>query len=97
MHSLCCKKEAVSGCSEVSEVQRLYRCGRNYIEAGNYIERVFPFIGVRFIAINDSYDSKDQNQSDSLIIPFKNLINVRYSNLIPRYIGKTKIQMCQFA
>lgn len=46
---------------------------------------------------DDSYDSKDQNQSDSLIIPFKNLINVRYSNLIPRYIGKTKIQMCQFA
>ena len=78
-------------------VKDLSRFGRNYIEAGNYIERVFPFIGVRFIAINDSYDSKDQNQSDSLIIPFKNLINVRYSNLIPRYIGKTKIQMCQFA
>lgn len=59
-------------------VKDLSRFGRNYIEAGNYIERVFPFIGVRFIAINDSYDSKDQNQSDSLIIPFKNLINDAY-------------------
>lgn len=59
-------------------VKDLSRFGRNYIEAGNYIERVFPFIGVRFIAINDSYDSKDQNQSDSLIIPFKNLINDTY-------------------
>lgn len=59
-------------------VKDLSRFGRNYIEAGNYIERVFPFIGVRFIAVNDSYDSIDQNQSDSLIIPFKNLINDAY-------------------
>lgn len=59
-------------------VKDLSRFGRNYIEAGNYIERVFPFIGVRFIAINDGYDSVDQNQSDSLIIPFKNLINDAY-------------------
>ena len=59
-------------------VKDLSRFGRNYIEAGNYIERVFPFMGVRFIAINDSYDSLDRNQSDSLIIPFKNLINDSY-------------------
>ena len=59
-------------------VKDLSRFGRNYIEAGNYIERVFPFMGVRFIAINDSYDSLDKNQSDSLIIPFKNLINDAY-------------------
>ena len=59
-------------------VKDLSRFGRNYIEAGNYIERVFQFMGVRFIAINDSYDSLDKNQSDSLIIPFKNLINDAY-------------------
>ena len=59
-------------------VKDLSRLGRNYIEAGNYIERVFPFLGVRFIAINDNYDSNDKNQSDSLIIPFKNLINDAY-------------------
>ena len=41
-------------------VKDLSRFGRNYIEAGNYIERVFPFMGVRFIAINDSYDSLDK-------------------------------------
>ena len=40
-------------------VKDLSRFGRNYIEVGKYIERVFPFIGVWFIAINDSYDSKD--------------------------------------
>ena len=59
-------------------VKDLSRFGRNYIDAGNYIERVFPFMGVRFIAINDAYDSLDRSQSDSLIIPFKNLINDAY-------------------
>lgn len=57
----------------------LSRFGRNYIEAGNYIERLFPFMNVRFIAINDGYDSAEkQNQSSSLVIPFKNLINDAY-------------------
>ena len=60
-------------------VKDLSRFGRNYIEAGNYIERVFPFMGVRFIAINDHYDSaEEQNSSTSLVIPFKNLINDAY-------------------
>ena len=59
-------------------VKDLSRFGRNYIEAGNYIEKVFPFMGVRFIAINDSFDSSDKSQSDSLVIPFKNLINDAY-------------------
>ena len=58
-------------------VKDLSRFGRNYIEVGNYIERVFPFMGVRFIAINDSYDSLDKNQSDSLIIPFTALLRQR--------------------
>lgn len=70
--------EIRSGKVDCVVVKDLSRFGRNYIEAGNYIERVFPFIGVRFIAINDSYDSAGQNQSDSLIIPFKNLINDAY-------------------
>lgn len=57
----------------------LSRFGRNYIDAGNYIEKVFPFLGVRFIAINDGYDSAEkQNQSSNLVVPFKNLINDAY-------------------
>ena len=60
-------------------VKDLSRFGRNYIEAGRYIERIFPFLGVRFIAINDGYDSaKERTQSDEIIIPFKNLINDAY-------------------
>ena len=60
-------------------VKDLSRLGRNYIETGKLLERFFPFMGVRFIAINDSYDSQNHNaQTDNLIIPFKNLINDAY-------------------
>lgn len=60
-------------------VKDLSRFGRNYLEAGEYIERIFPFLGVRFIAINDNYDSMNtRTVSDELVIPFKNLINEAY-------------------
>lgn len=60
-------------------VKDLSRFGRNYIEAGRYIEKIFPYLGVRFIAINDNIDTAKQNNgSEEMIIPFKNLINDAY-------------------
>ena len=56
-------------------VKDLSRFGRDHLEAGEYIERLFPFLGVRFIAINDNYDSMNSRaESDEIIVPFKNLI-----------------------
>ena len=60
-------------------VKDLSRFGRDHLEAGEYIERLFPFLGVRFIAINDNYDSQNRHaESDEIIVPFKNLINEAY-------------------
>lgn len=52
-------------------VKDLSRFGRNYIETGRYLERIFPFMGVRFIAINDHYDSAEENDDKGrILIPF---------------------------
>lgn len=59
-------------------VKDLSRFGRNYIEVGKYIEKIFPVLGVRFIAVNDNYDSNDNVAANDMIIPFKNLINDAY-------------------
>ena len=60
-------------------VKDLSRFGRNYIEVGRYLEKVFPAIGVRLISILDHYDSvNENNDADKMIIPFKNLINDAY-------------------
>lgn len=61
-------------------VKDFSRLGRDYLEAGNYIEKIFPKLGIRFISINDDYDShRSHGQIDNLIVPFKNLLNEQYS------------------
>lgn len=60
-------------------VKDFSRLGRNFIETGKYIEKIFPFMGVRFISVNDDYDSaKPRTASDNLIVPVKNLMNDAY-------------------
>lgn len=61
-------------------VKDLSRFGREYIESGRYTEKIFPQLGIRFIAINDGYDSAaDNNQMGNLVLPIKNLMNDSYS------------------
>jgi DNA invertase Pin-like site-specific DNA recombinase len=61
-------------------VKDLSRFGRNYTEAGTYMEQVFPLFGVRFISINDHIDSYTRSaEMDSILVPLKNLLNDSYS------------------
>lgn len=73
-------------------VKDLSRFGRNYVEAGNYLERVFPFLGVRFISISDGYDSTAANAGDMLAIALKNLVNEAYSMDISRKSGSVLLE-----
>lgn len=61
-------------------VKDLSRLGRNTIDTGYYIEKYFPLHGVRFIAVNDQFDSEDSEKSGNhLIVPLKNMINEAYA------------------
>ena len=61
-------------------VKDLSRFGRNYQEAGNYIEKIFPFLGVRFIAVADGFDTgAGGNETKQMVSEIKNLVNDMYA------------------
>ena len=69
------------GCVVTKDLSRL---GRNYIEAGSYIEIFFPRHNVRYIAITDGVDSLNRKEMD--ITPFKNILNDMYSRDISKKV-----------
>jgi len=65
----------------------LSRLGRNYIQTGYYTEEYFPNRGVRYIAVNDNYDTQSEDSND--FAPFKNIINEWYAKDISKKIRFT--------
>ena len=64
---------------ETIVVKDLSRFGRDYIETGKYLQKIFPEKKVRFISINDNYDSFNADANDThLVLPIKNFINDSY-------------------
>lgn len=60
-------------------VKDLSRFGRDYIESGRYLQKIFPVLGVRFIALTDHYDSFRADAGESgIVLPVKNFINDSY-------------------
>ena len=72
-------------------VKDMSRFGREYLEISNYIEKVFPFLGVRFISVNDKLDTKDGIKSDkSYEIAIKNIFNDLYAKDISKKVKASK-------
>lgn len=67
-------------------VKDLSRFGRNYIETGEYLEKIFPYLGVRFISINDNFDSLHENNK-SLIISLKGILHDTYAKDISKKVS----------
>jgi DNA invertase Pin-like site-specific DNA recombinase/ribosomal protein L32/K+/H+ antiporter YhaU regulatory subunit KhtT len=66
----------------------LSRLGRNYVMTGQYTDFLFPQWGVRYIAINDNFDSASM---DNDIAPFKNILNEMYAKDISKKVRSTRV------
>lgn len=61
-------------------VKDFSRFGRNYLEVGNYLEQIFPFLGIRFLSVNDHFDSFENiGAAGAIEVGFKNIIHEAYS------------------
>ena len=70
-------KQGEIGCIIVKDLSRF---GRDYLEVGDYLEHIFPFLGIRFISVNDHYDSSAHDgKTVGMDITFRNLIYDYYS------------------
>ena len=75
-------------------VKDLSRFGRDYLETGNYIETILPFLGVRFISVNDHFDTvEDCNGNKELGISLMNLVNDMYAKDVSKRIT-TAFESC---
>lgn len=81
-------------------VKDLSRLGREYIQTGYYLQKIFPEYGVRFISIADHYDSsRTEFMEESLLVPVLNLMNDAYCRDISqkvRWQQRTKRQLGQY-
>ena len=75
-------------------VKDFSRFSRDYIETGNYLECTFPFMGVRFISINDGYDSDDyKGTTGGLEVVMRSIIYAAFSKDLSVKTTTAKIQM----
>ena len=72
-------------------VKDLSRFGRKFLEVSKYIEQLFPYLGIRFIAIGDSYDSDNhKGTTPDIDVPVRNMLNALYSKDISKKVKSAK-------
>ncbi|MDD3186170.1 MAG: recombinase family protein [Anaerostipes sp.] len=76
--------DARTGKIQCIVVKDLSRFGRDFLETGYYIETLLPNLNIRFISINDEFDSAREEDKNSLAVPIKNLINEMYAKDISK-------------
>lgn len=79
-------KDGEINCIVVKDLSRL---GRNYIETGEFLEKICPFFGVRFIAINDGFDTETAHGDGHLSVSLSNIINDYYAKDISRKVSSS--------
>ncbi len=81
-------KAGIIRCIVVKDFSRI---GRNYIEVGNYLEKIFPFLGVRVVSVNDHFDSEKQSfESNMLMNSLSNIVNDYYARDISKKIVQAR-------
>ena len=80
-------EEVKKGTINCIVVKDLSRFGRNYLETGNYLEKIFPYLGIRFISVNDHFDSLYGGGSDTLLVPLKSILHDTYAKDISRKVS----------
>lgn len=88
-------EDVKSGKIQCIVVRDLSRFGRDYIEAGNYLEKIFPALGTRFISVKENFDNFLCDGSvESLSVTLQNLVNAMYSRDISKKVSTAlNIQM----
>ncbi|MFV0520710.1 MAG: recombinase family protein [Lachnospirales bacterium] len=72
-------------------VKDFSRFGRNYIEVSDYLDQIFPFLGIRFISVSDNYDSDTlKGKTSGIDVAFKNIIYNYYSKDLSKKIRSSK-------
>jgi len=77
-------------------VKDLSRFGRKYLEVSKYLEQLFPYLGVRFIAVGDGYDSDThKGTTANLDVPIRNMLNALYSKKVSKDVKSAKQSQVQ--
>jgi DNA invertase Pin-like site-specific DNA recombinase len=88
-------EDARAGRIGIIVIKDFSRFGRDYLEVGNYLEKILPLLGVRILSVNDGFDSENcSGMTGGMSIALKNMLNAMYSKDLS---GKVRTAMATHA